>query len=71
MKRPHTKRRHRREPNFLVKLKYLYALGALPNGQMHMVDVEHDSWCAHFEGRPCNCSPNVKVRYSVPGGSNN
>ena len=64
------RRRPRRQPNYMRKLKYLYALGALPHGQVHMVTIEHDGWCAHFQGQPCNCNPDVKLRYSVSGNQN-
>jgi hypothetical protein len=60
-----TRKRRPRQPNFLRKLRYLYRLGALPVGAVHMVDILHDGWCAHFEGRPCDCDPIVKLKYSV------
>lgn len=26
-------------------------------GKVNHITVEHDSWCAVFEGKPCNCNP--------------
>jgi hypothetical protein len=65
-----TKPKRRRQPNYLRKLLFMYRAGALPVNAMHHVEIRHDSWCAHFEGQPCNCSPDVRLRCSVPGNSN-
>jgi len=65
-----TKRRPHRQPNYLRKLRYLYACGALPPGSLHMIDILHDGWCAHYQGHPCNCNPDVRLKYSVPATNN-
>lgn len=28
---------------------------------VHHVTVEHDDWCAIFQGQPCNCNPDIKA----------
>ena len=70
MKRTTRKRQPHRQPNYLRKLQYLYACGALPVGAVHMVDILHDGWCRHFQGQPCNCNPDIRLKYSVPGNTN-
>ena len=36
--------------------RYLAALMKLAGEPgVHRVEVPHDDWCAHWQGRPCNC----------------
>jgi hypothetical protein len=28
-------------------------------GTVTMVNIEHDSWCNHFNGGRCNCNPEM------------
>ena len=28
---------------------------------VHHMDIFHDDWCAIFQGKPCNCNPDVKL----------
>jgi hypothetical protein len=65
-----TKSKRRRQPNYLAKVKYLYACGALPPGSLHHLEVRHDNWCQHWTGGSCNCNPDIRVKYSVPGNTN-
>ena len=58
--------------NYKRKLGYLMRIGAIPTGiGAHLIDVQHDSWCSYFEGRPCNCNPDISVRASVSAVSRN
>jgi hypothetical protein len=50
------------QPNYVRKLQYLRRVGALPDGVVQ-VDIYHDGWCAHFQGRACNCAPELRVRW--------
>lgn len=47
--------------NYLRKFDRLVAAGMIPAGS-RVIDVEHDSWCAIFRGRHCNCDPDIVVR---------
>ena len=48
-----------RIPNYVRKqvtiLPPLY-----PGEEIHM-HAAHDHWCAHFEGRQCDCDPDVRL----------
>jgi hypothetical protein len=59
-----------RQDNYLRKLAYLRCMGALPNG-VTKVDIYHDGWCGHFQGRACDCVPEVKIRWSQPAAAQN
>jgi hypothetical protein len=28
-----------------------------------VVTIEHDDWCGHYQGRRCDCTPNVYRRH--------
>lgn len=47
-------------PNYLQKV-FEIAKHAEKGGVMH-IDVKHDSWCAIYVGKNCNCNPEVKIR---------
>lgn len=51
------------KPVYLKLLEAMHAQGKLP--QMGEVTVRHDSWCAIWQGKPCNCHPSLKVQ-SLP-----
>jgi hypothetical protein len=36
-----------------------------------MLDVAHDNWCQHFQGRACNCDPDIRVTWSQPAAAQN
>jgi hypothetical protein len=59
-------------PNYIKKLRYLVKIGTIPlNVETHMIDVEHDNWCAIFKGKPCNCDPTIKLKASLASASRN
>jgi hypothetical protein len=59
-------------PNYVRKLHYLYRIGALPPGAgLHLVDIEHDAWCRIFQGKRCNCNPDIRLKATVPDHSQN
>ena len=31
-----------------------------PRGEIVHVEIRHDDWCGIFEGRPCDCNPDVE-----------
>jgi hypothetical protein len=52
------KARVRSGGNYLRKFARMVERGELPaNVGIQHVEISHDSWCAHFKGRPCNCDP--------------
>jgi hypothetical protein len=30
-------------------------------GNVSVVSVQHDDWCAIYKGRPCNCDPDITM----------
>jgi hypothetical protein len=55
-------------PNFVTKILTMQDAGTLPKEVgLHLLDVAHDDWCAHFDGRPCNCDPDISVKASSVG----
>jgi hypothetical protein len=65
------KERDERVPRYVRRVKYLHAIGAIPRNGMAHIDVYHDGDCAHFEGRPCNCEPELKIRWTQPSAAQN
>jgi hypothetical protein len=60
------------QPNYVRKLHYLWKVGAIPRDVgVHMLDVAHDNWCQHFQGRACNCDPDIRVTWSQPAAAQN
>jgi hypothetical protein len=47
-------------PNYLDLLDAVHKLGK-GEGGVFIATVKHDSWCAHWKGKPCNCNPTVKT----------
>jgi hypothetical protein len=46
---------------------YLDALCKLAGkGGVYVATVAHDDWCAHWQGKPCNCNPTVKTNAHRP-----
>jgi hypothetical protein len=60
-------------PNHVRKLHYLHRIGALrlDPGSISQLEVRHDDWCRHWDGKACNCNPDVRQRWEVPAGSQN
>jgi hypothetical protein len=60
------------QPNYVRKLHYLYRIGALPRDVgVHQISVAHDNWCGIFEGRFCNCDPDISLKWTQPIASQN
>lgn len=58
-------------PNYMRKINHLWNTGALPRGVgLHMVDVFHDSWCRIYQGKRCNCDPDIALKATMPGTMN-
>ena len=58
-------KRHMRH-NYLQKLHHLWRTGALPrDAGLHLIDVAHDDWCGIFDGKRCNCDPDIKLKRSL------
>ncbi|MEK7754511.1 MAG: hypothetical protein AAB654_21480 [Acidobacteriota bacterium] len=49
------------EPNYITKLRKMYAEGKLQPTGMYQAVVAHDDWCAMYDGRPCDCDPDIQV----------
>jgi hypothetical protein len=48
--------------NYYKKLMALYESANLTVGSLNEVDICHDDWCAIYDGKYCNCDPEVKLR---------
>ena len=60
------------QPNFIRKILQMQDAGTLPKDiGLHRFDVAHDDWCQHFHGRPCNCDPDITVKWSQPAAAQN
>ena len=46
-------------PNYLRDV--LKVLPTLTPGTGTVIEVLHDSWCAHYRGRPCDCDRELVV----------
>ena len=59
------------EHNYLRKIAFMAKTGALPRDVgFHQVSVYHDDWCGVWKQQRCNCDPDVRLKYSVPGNAN-
>jgi hypothetical protein len=56
---------------YLRKMAYLQKLGAFKHGQVSMVDVAHDDWCAHLSDGVCHCDPDIRIRWQQHASANN
>jgi hypothetical protein len=53
----------RKQTGYGHRLLAAYANGSVslkPGGLYHAV-IEHNSWCAIYKGRGCDCVPNISV----------
>jgi hypothetical protein len=67
-----SKQRKIAQPNYVRKLHYLYRIGALPRDVgLHQISVAHDGWCQHFQGRACDCDPDISLQWSSPAAAQN
>jgi hypothetical protein len=58
--------------NYLRKILYLQRIGALPKSVgVHLFDVYHDAPCGIFEGKRCDCSPDIRLKCSMPDAAKN
>src|SRR5690242_7812286 len=54
---------HGRRTGYLHRVTTALGNGAKPMPGVHLATIEHDHWCAIFEGGDCNCSPNISVSH--------
>jgi len=47
------------EPNYVKELARLHSAGVLRPDDLTFIDVAHDDWCVIYQGKPCNCDPDV------------
>jgi hypothetical protein len=60
------------QPNYVRKLHYLYRIGALPREVgVHQVAVYHDNFCGVFQGKRCDCDPDITLAWSQPAVAQN
>ena len=45
--------------NYYAKLMALIEEGKIKPGDVNLVRIFHDDWCAIYEGGWCNCDPDV------------
>ncbi len=48
--------------NYVIKLMKLYQQGKVPTVGLNEMAVYHDDWCGIYQGRRCNCDPDIKFR---------
>jgi hypothetical protein len=48
--------------NYFKKLRKLHEQGKLSTCSLGLVDVYHDDWCGVYQGRYCNCDPEIRLR---------
>lgn len=52
--------------NYQKKIARLIAEGKLnTNIGVHMLNIQHDDWCAIFDGGLCNCDPDIELAEPV------
>jgi hypothetical protein len=57
-----------KQPNYAQKLQYRWRIGALPRAVgLHMVTIWHDDWCGIYQGKACNCDPDITLKATLPG----
>lgn len=67
-----TDTRPKAEHNYKRKLRYLMAVGALPQDVgVHQITIFHDSWCGIYRGTRCNCDPDITLAWTQPDASKN
>ena len=60
------------QPNYIRKLHDRWRIGALScDVGYHHVTVEHDDWCGIFEGKRCDCDPDITRTFSLAGQAKN
>lgn len=49
--------------NYQAKIEAAIASGKIliRPGEVQDVQVAHDDWCGSFQGKPCNCDPEIRV----------
>lgn len=47
------------QPNYVKKMQELFDAGVIKRGDVLNVLVAHDDWCAIYDGKPCNCEPDI------------
>lgn len=58
--------------NYLRKLRYLMRVGALPyTVGLHQLTIFHDDWCGIYQGKRCNCNPDIRLAWSQPDAAKN
>jgi hypothetical protein len=48
--------------NYRKKLNEMIATGQIVLNGVMDIDIKHDNWCAAYQGRECNCDPDITVR---------
>jgi len=62
MKRPTPPLPH----NYLVKIYQMWESGEFPRAAgFHQISIYHDDDCSIFEGKHCNCDPDIRLRATV------
>lgn len=43
--------------------------GIIPSGRAALIQahVQHDSWCAIYKDKPCDCRPTISATITEPG----
>jgi len=58
--------------NYVRKINEMWETGALPReAGYHQIAVYHDDWCNVFQGKRCDCDPDISLKWSLPGHADN
>lgn len=47
------------QPNYVKEMARLFDAGIIKRGDFLNVLVAHDDWCAIYDGKPCDCEPDI------------
>ncbi len=49
--------------NYIRKISALRRQGKLPMAfGLNLLDIYHDDWCGIYQGRRCDCDPDIRLR---------
>jgi hypothetical protein len=55
-----------RQHNYVLKIERLYREGKIPTRVLSELFIYHDDPCGIFQGRHCDCDPDIRVHAHKP-----